>query len=206
MLNDTSLVALIAMVDRSEAEIGQLAVTKATNAEVKAYARAMVSDHRADLTRITRLAANSKIMLPSSNAVVASGNVTSTSAGTLDTSRVGTGSTTTGAPSENRSTGGGTSSTNSTTVAEVRQSMMQTAQQLASQKGSAFDGAYMDAMVTGHQRVLDVLQQNASSATNAEVRMHVTNVQADVMKHLQRAKEIQQKLGSATASPNSPAK
>lgn len=73
--------------------------------------------------------------------------------------------------------------------------------QLRDATGEAFDRAYMDAMIAGHQDVLNSLQKNAGSATLAPLASHLASVEKVVTEHLSRAKEVQQKLPSAAMQP-----
>jgi len=52
---DAGAVEFLRTVDNGEVEAGQLAQSKASNAEVKRFARTMVSEHRSHLNRIERL-------------------------------------------------------------------------------------------------------------------------------------------------------
>ena len=66
----------------------------------------------------------------------------------------------------------------------------------AAAKGNAFDTAYINAQVNDHQMVLDHLKQFQSSAQNAQVKDLVTKAIPKVQEHLDRAKQIQSKLGT----------
>ena len=65
-------------------------------------------------------------------------------------------------------------------------------------KGSAFDTQYMSAQVAAHQQTLDDLQRFQSMATSADVKTLITNAIPKVQQHLDRAKQIQSKLGTRT--------
>ncbi|HYW50844.1 MAG TPA: DUF4142 domain-containing protein [Gemmatimonadaceae bacterium] len=245
-LNDTTALQLIASVDRAEAASGQLAVTKARNSEVKAYARMMVQEHRADLTKIRRLvtAANMPASIASdtmtsgtgapgttgtSGSAGAAGAAGMTGAGAGNTNAAGaatggsgrirenTGSSannaagnTAGGSTAGANAGtqagnasgamGGTSSTSAVTSADptirqLEQMQSQAMTQLQTVSGAEFDKVYIESQLAAHTQVLDILRQNQSQLTNADVKAHVTAVQTAVEKHLQRAKEIQRKIG-----------
>lgn len=61
--------------------------------------------------------------------------------------------------------------------------------------GAAFDRAYMDAQVAGHQNALAFLQRAQSQAQGSELKEIVTKAIPDVEKHLARARTIQSKVG-----------
>jgi predicted outer membrane protein len=46
--------------------------------------------------------------------------------------------------------------------------------QVKQQKGAAFDSAFVNAEVQGHQQVLDLLQHSQSQAQNPQVQQHLT--------------------------------
>jgi putative membrane protein len=73
---------------------------------------------------------------------------------------------------------------------------MATASQLrGTPKGPGFDKAYIDAQVMGHQNALQLVQTAAGQAQNPDLKKMLTGAQPDIQKHLDRAKQIQSKLG-----------
>jgi putative membrane protein len=64
-------------------------------------------------------------------------------------------------------------------------------------KGAAFDKAYIDAQVMGHQSALANVQAGAAAAQNADLKKMLTDAQPEIQKHLDKAKELQSKMGSA---------
>jgi putative membrane protein len=74
-------------------------------------------------------------------------------------------------------------------------------QQLAALDGDAYAKAYMDAMVMGHQDALTKLDTMLiPAATDAAVKAHLQATRDAVQKHLDKAKEIQAKLGTDKAA------
>ncbi len=71
-------------------------------------------------------------------------------------------------------------------------------QSLSGQTGMDFDRAYMDLQVKEHQQVLNDLDQKLiPNAKNAELKKNLTDLRSKVAEHLQKAEQIQQKLGLA---------
>jgi putative membrane protein len=69
---------------------------------------------------------------------------------------------------------------------------------LESKSGAEFDQAYMQREVEYHQAVLDALDQTLiPGAQNAELKGLLQSVRPAFVAHLERAKQIQGKLGSA---------
>ncbi len=65
----------------------------------------------------------------------------------------------------------------------------------AAAKGPAFDSAYVNAQVTGHQYVLDLVKRAEGAAQNAQLKAALTNeVQPKIQQHLDRIQSIQSKM------------
>ena len=70
--------------------------------------------------------------------------------------------------------------------------------QLAALEGDAYEKAYIDAMVAGHQDVLNRLDSMLiPAATDDAVKQHLQATRDHVQQHLDKAKAIQSKLGGA---------
>ena len=146
-LADADIANVIHEVNAGEIAAGKIAQTKATNADVKAYAREMVTAHTA-----------------------------------LD--------------KKGASITGATGASN----AAIRDSVVNANEAMASQlqsasSGAAFDKAYIDGQVMGHQNTLNFLQAAQNQAQNAELKSMITAAIPDVQKHLDRARELQSKVG-----------
>lgn len=80
------------------------------------------------------------------------------------------------------------------------QSEQQTKQEMDSltalAKGKAWDKAYIDFEVTYHQAVLQTATKALGAAQNAELKSLIQKAAPVIQHHLDRAKEIQQKLGA----------
>lgn len=175
-LNDTSVLYLIAAVNRGEVDAGRLASTKATQADVKAYGRMMLQEHAADLATLEQIASNAGIALDTGVAPRAPGDV----------------------PSANGS------STPAGAVVQLEQNLQQTISQLRVATGTTFDRQYLAAQLAGHRQVLDLLRANEPRLQNPTIRQHATAMAVAVEKHLARARELQTKMsadstGAATA-------
>ena len=68
---------------------------------------------------------------------------------------------------------------------------------LSSQTGADFDKAYMDLQVKEHKEVLESIDNKLlPNAKNAQLKQALTDFRPKVQEHLQKAQEIQQKLGT----------
>ncbi len=66
------------------------------------------------------------------------------------------------------------------------------------QKGAAWDKMYIDHEVQMHEQVLETAKQAHGQAQNAELKSLIEKAQPVIEKHLERAREIQQKLTPTT--------
>ena len=187
---DAPVAQLLATVNRSEINSGQLASTKARNAEVKAYAQQMVTEHQAAMQTLTTLASSSGWSIDSAAMTGGMGGMTDSAH-----SAMAGGSTSAAMGGSGGMTGGGVAGL-AVAMQGMQESMMKSMEQLRSVSGAAFDRAYMDAQLAGHQQTLDLLRQHATSIQNNELRSHVMQMQGSVEQHLAKAKEIREKLGS----------
>ena len=65
---------------------------------------------------------------------------------------------------------------------------------LATHEGDAYEKAYIDAMVKGHQEALNMLDTQLIPAAQGDaVRQHLTTTRQHVATHLEKAKALQQK-------------
>jgi putative membrane protein len=63
-------------------------------------------------------------------------------------------------------------------------------------KGASFDKMYIANQVAGHQAVLDHLQKAQGQAQSADIKTMIQQAIPKVQQHLDRARQIQSKLGS----------
>jgi putative membrane protein len=66
---------------------------------------------------------------------------------------------------------------------------------LQAETGADFDKGYVDTQVKEHQKLLDMIDQKLiPSATNADLKAHLTEVRAAVAMHLQHAQDLQKEM------------
>lgn len=170
---DPEILQFLAAVDLSEIEAARLAQRQARNPQVKSFARTLVSEHQQALRHERDLAKSANITLDSA---------------AMGTGRTGTGATAAATPPA------GTPGTASGVVGQLTSMHQQTMQRLQSLKGADFDSAFVNAQLTAHQQVLDVLQRAQGQAQNTGVQQHVQMMTQGIQKHLDRARELQQTL------------
>ena len=123
-----------------EVELAQLAATKATSADVKAFANRMVADHGKVNKELASLASKKGWQVATSPDIKTESD------------------------------------------------------KLSPLSGAAFDRAYMDMMVANHQKTLDLLQAQAKSATDEDLKAFVSKITPAVQEHLKLARDIRAKL------------
>lgn len=64
----------------------------------------------------------------------------------------------------------------------------------AAAKGAAFDSAYVNAQVAGHQYVLSMIKNAEGAAQNADLKTALTSAESQVQSHLDRITNIQGKM------------
>ena len=80
---------------------------------------------------------------------------------------------------------------------QTQSQMQQLSDSLNAQaKGAAWDKAYIAHEVQVHQDVLNTLQTAETSAQNSELKTLLTKARPIIQKHLDRAQQIQKKLGT----------
>jgi len=65
---------------------------------------------------------------------------------------------------------------------------------LEKKEGKAFDKAYIDAMVKGHQQVIDMFKKASKNVTDTQVKSFIDNTLPTIKMHLDSAKAIQKSI------------
>jgi len=185
---DPEILQVLAVVDQSEVRDGQLAERMARSAKVKSFARELVADHSKSLQQDRQIAKAAKIDL--SGVLMSGANKTSGTPKTgTDTSRSAA------ASAAQPGTAGPSGATG--VVAELVNMHTQAMDQVRQLKGAAFDSAFVNAEVQGHQQVLSLLQ--SAQAQNSSLQQHVTAATKDVQEHLDKGQQLQQSLASGAS-------
>ena len=187
---DSEILQVLAVVDQSEVQDGQLAQKKARHAQVKSYARELITDHSKSLQQDREIAKSAKIDL---SGVMMSGSKTGATKTGSDTSR--SAAATAAQPS------GPTGATG--VVAELVNMHTQAMERVRQLQGAAFDSAFVTAQIQGHQQVLSLLQSAQSQAQNPNLQEHVAAAIKGVQSHLDKGQQLQQALASGgSGSPS----
>jgi len=191
---DPEILQVLAVVDQSEIQDGQLAERQARNAQVKQFARTLVNEHTKSLQQDRQVAKSAKIDL---SGVMMSG--AGKTAGTSGATKSGTDTSQSASKTGALQPSGPTGATGVT--AQLINAHTQTMEQVRQQKGAAFDSAFVDAQVKGHQEVLTLLQ--SAQAQDGALQKHVAAAIKDVQSHLEKGQQLQQSLSSGAAGAGS---
>ncbi len=136
---DTVFMAKAAIGGMAEVELGNMAMAKSTNENVKSVANMIVEDHKKANEELMTIAKEKNFVLP-------------------------------------------------TTLDAEHQAMSDNLRDLT---GTAFDKAYIDAMVTAHQKNLDMMQDESEHAADAKLKDFATKTSPVIQMHLQQVQKVQ---------------
>jgi putative membrane protein len=151
-LTDANIVALLDEANAADSAAGAFALGKATNPEVRAYAKLMMGEHHALRAQGEQLAKKLNV---------------------------------TPAPPANDPL---------KPAAEAEMAALK-----AAPKGQQFDRTYIEQEIGMHKAVLDLAEKAHDAAQNEELKKLIEQAKPVIEKHLDRAEEIQKKLGRASA-------
>ncbi|HEX5012236.1 MAG TPA: DUF4142 domain-containing protein [Planctomycetota bacterium] len=86
-------------------------------------------------------------------------------------------------------------------VSDLRQKGDEERETLGHAEGADYDRKYVDAMVKGHQDVLDLIDEHlVAKVSSPALKDHLEETRRHVAHHLERAQELQRALGSPTSA------
>lgn len=151
-LTDANIVALLDEANQADSASGAFALTKATNPDVRAFAKLMMSEHHALRVQGQQLAKKLNVTpQPPANDPVQP-------------------------------------------LAQQEMAALRSAP-----KGQEFDRTYIEQEITVHKAVLDLAKQAHDDTDNEQLKALIKKAQPVIEKHLDRAEEIQKKLGERAA-------
>ena len=191
---DTQFVQKAAAAGRMEVEHGKMAASKASNAQVKAYANALVKDHTAANQQLMAIAKRKNIEI----ADQAHGRGTEMTGGTASSTTTATKS------GANRTTTSGTTGTTGAsggvpTTGEARDrqaSGTAHAEPWMSASGAAFDRGFIEAQVKAHQEAVALFEKQANGGSDADLKAFAQKQLPGLRNHLKQAQDLQGKLGT----------
>ena len=170
------LVNFITSVNRDEIAVGKLAVSKASNADVRAYAQRLVDDHTNAMTAWADKVAGWSLTIPDSGKTSAKPEKAAAGSAAMANGISEVRDTTTGLR-------GGTS------AAAIHSASLAALEELKGLSGAAFDTAYLSAQQTGHASVLKELSMQPVNYSDMQTLL--TIFRATVEKHQSEARKLQ---------------
>ena len=170
------LVNFVTSVNRDEIALGKLALTKASSAEVRAYAQKIVDDHTNAMAAWEEKVPSWSLKIPDSASIVAKPAAAMTGSAAMANGISEVRDTTTGLR-------GGT------TAAAIHSANLATQAQLKGLSGVAFDKAYLTAQRTAHEAVLKELSAQPGNYNDMQSLLAV--FRTTVEKHLSEVRKLQ---------------
>ena len=187
-----SFIPTAAQAGLKEIELSRLALTKARNAEVKSFARMMVSDHSKNHQELQTLAFSKNITIPGTTSMGASGTIGNASgSGTTDNTAGAQGKNNTGTNPDN-TTGSGNNPGTTGTMWNAP-SLAADLASLQNLSGSEFDRRYIALMVQDHEQAV-ALFTGASQSSDSQVKAYAVKSLPVLKSHLASARRINNKL------------
>jgi putative membrane protein len=193
--DDTTFVQQAAQSGKMEVAHGKMAASKASNAQVKAYANKLVKDHTAANNQLMALAKRKQISIADSMTHSSGdrGSIGAKGDATADTKTGG-----------NRPQPPGGNPTGTTGASNRVQTTGETRAQMGhdepwmSQTGAAFDKGFIDAQVKAHQDAIALFEKQASGGSDADLKAFASKQLPALRTHLKQAQDLQTKLGAST--------
>jgi putative membrane protein len=188
---DTEFVQKAAAAGRMEVEHGKMAASKASNAQVKAYANTLVKDHTAANQQLMAIAKRKNITIDQASgrgAEMTGGSATSTTTDTKSGAKRTTASGTTGTTGAS----GGVATTGEARDRQTRGS--EQSEPWMSATGAAFDRGFIDAQVKAHQEAIALFEQEAKGGSDNELKAFAQKQLPGLRNHLKQAQDLQAKL------------
>ena len=169
-----------------EVKLGQLAVDKATNADVKQFGQRMVDDHSKANSELMELASQKGITLPTANgAVMIDPNSQSTDPATATSQAM------------DQQSAAGTTATGQRHARVDTDAMLddqKATNKLSTLSGDAFDREYISMMVKDHEKDVKEFEKVSTKAKDADVRAFAAKTLPTLREHLQQVRDIQSRM------------
>lgn len=182
---DTEFVQKAAAAGRMEVEHGKMAASKASNAQVKAYANKLVKDHTAANQQLMAIAKRKNITIadqpmPGGGGETAGRSTAPTTPATTTSGTTGTTGVSGGVP----------------TTGEARDRQAEQTEPWMSATGAAFDRGFIEAQVKAHQDAIALFEQQANGGGDSDLKAFAQKQLPGLRNHLKEAQDLQGKLRS----------
>lgn len=186
--DDTTFAQKAAEGGMKEVQAAKMAASKASNAQVKAYASKLLRDHTTSNNQLMAIAKRKRIDLPTPASMSGkTGSVGARNDATADT-KTGGGQPAGGHPTGTTGASGGVQTTGHAMANEP----------WMSETGAAFDKGFIDAQVNDHQEHIAMFEKQSSGGSDAQLKAFAAKQLPILRAHLKQAQDLQSKLGGTT--------
>jgi putative membrane protein len=175
-LSDEAVLMKLHRANQHEIKLAQLAQRNGTS-KVKSFAQRLVKDHSANDQKVTALARTMGVSLAHDS-----------TRGQYQGQRYGQRDST--YPQTYRQGGDSTHMQGDDTKHHDMQDDGELARQLQTLRGAAFDTAFANAMVQGHEKALSMLEQAQNQVQNSQLATLITSTLPTIRQHLQIAQSL----------------
>ena len=190
--DDIQFVKQAAQDGMKEVEHARMVASKATNAQVKAYANRLVKDHTNANNQLKAIAKRKNIELPvAPSSTEHRGSVGAKNDATTET-KMGS-----ARPNQTHPTGT-TGASNSPQTTGAARDQMAGNEPWMSLSGKEFDKGFIEAAVSDHQKAIELFENEASRGTDAQLKAFATKTLPTLRAHLKQAQDLQAKLSTST--------
>jgi putative membrane protein len=164
-----------AIINLKEIRLGEAAQNNSQNPDVQKFGKHMVRDHTKMFNQLTKIAGAEGLQLPETNTFYI----------------------TVAPPAEEKE---GTELMPETPQQQLLQAQLDV-QSMVSLSGPAFDQAYADAMVKGHEKAIQKFEDAASTLQDDQLKKYADKGLRNIRHHLEMAQELQTEVMQSTNSP-----
>jgi putative membrane protein len=169
-----------------EVQVGRLAVDKTTNPDVKQFAQRLIDDHSKANSELMALASQKGVVLP-----------TMSDMAVVDTNRTATDQATATSQAMDKQAPADTSATTQRHARVDSDAMLKDQKEiskLSGLSGDAFDRAFIDEQVKGHEKDVKEFEKVSTKAKDPDIRAFAAKTLPTLREHLQMARDIQSRL------------
>ena len=182
---------MAAMTDKKEIQLGELALQKSDNSNVKSFAQRIISDHKSSCEKLQAIAEKEGLKFPGTNFMAQGVN------GQWDTNSAGLES-----PAKEMQDMDSPPHLASLLVSNANNSMDngQMAVDWNSLSGADFDRAFAKHMVAGHEKAIRKFEAASASLQDADLKEYAENTLPVLREHLRMAQSLQSQIANSSYS------
>jgi putative membrane protein len=189
-LTSQGFVNQAAMIDMKEVHLGELALQKSDNSDVKSFAKHMISDHSKACKALQKVAMKEGLSFPDTNDMAMSMSMTNEMG--MNTNDMSAWNTNTYHDAQVK-TGQGMEMANDMGTNMMNDEQM--AMNLEMLSGAQFDAAYAKKMVHGHEKAIALFESATNSLDDSALKKYAAKMLPTLHHHLTMAEDLHSKVG-----------